>query len=157
MSQNRVLFLHIDPVEWKSPVNVILLFFQDVSDPEYAQVQDALKKKLNISDKPRPTIYAVAIVEEPNPSDKKPKLHAKVTLKSSLRLSHSAEDVSTIERKSRRGKWWLVYVGDYTKAVNNFRRHLCSMWGGGEFDSSPFFMCLPSQNKITREVSALAR
>ena len=83
---------------------MIVLFFQDVSDPEYAQVQDALKNKLNISDKPRPTIYAVAIVEEPNPSDKKTKQHAKVTLKSSLRLSHSAEDVSTIERKSRRGR-----------------------------------------------------
>ena len=120
MSQNREWFLHIDPVEWKSPVNVIPLFFQDVSDPEYAQVQDALKNKLNISDKPRPTIYAVAIVEEPNPSDKKPKQHAKVTLKSSLRLSHSAEDVSTIERKSRRGRWWPVYVGGDIKARGGY-------------------------------------
>ena len=128
MSQNGVLFLHIDPVEWKGPVKVILLFFQDVSDPEYAQVQDALKNKLN---KPRPTIYAVAIVEEPNPSDKKPKQHAKVTLKSSLRLSHSAEDVSTIERKSRRGRWWPVHFGGDIKGVNDFRRHFCSIRGGG--------------------------
>ena len=131
MSQNGVLFRHIDHVEWKGPVNVIVLFFQDVSDPEYAQVQDALKNKLNISDKPRPTIYAVAIVEEPNASDKKPKQHAKVTLKSSLRLSHSAEDVSTIERKSRRGRWWPIYVGGDIKAVNDFLGHFCSMWGGG--------------------------
>ena len=82
----------------------MVLFFQDVSDPEYAQVQDALKNKLNISEKPRPTIYAVAIVEEPSPSDKKPKTHAKVTSKASLRLAHSAEDLSTLERISRRGK-----------------------------------------------------
>lgn len=74
----------------------ILLFFQDVSDPEYAQVQDALKK--------RPTIYAVAVVEEPSASDKKPKQHPKITSKGSLRLAHSAEDVSTLERRiSRRG------------------------------------------------------
>lgn len=81
-------------------------FFQDVSDPEYAQVQEALKNKLKVSanSNPRPTIYAVAVVEEPSASDKKPKQHARITSKGSLRLAHSAEDVSTLERISRRGK-----------------------------------------------------
>ena len=84
----------------------ILSFFQDVSDPEYAQVQEALKNKLKVSanSNPRPTIYAVAVVEEPSASDKKPKQHARITSKGSLRLAHSAEDVSTLERISRRGK-----------------------------------------------------
>lgn len=75
---------------------------EDVSDPEYAQVQEALKNNLKVPVKPRPTIYAVAVVEKPGDSDKKPKQHAKITAKSSLRLAHSAEDVSTLERKSRR-------------------------------------------------------
>lgn len=83
----------------------MLSFLQDVSDPEYAQVQDALKNKLNISDKPQTKIlYAVAVVEEPSSSDKKPKTHVRVHSKGSLRLAHSAEDVSTLERISRRGK-----------------------------------------------------
>ena len=59
---------------------LLLSFFQDVSDPEYAQVQEALKNNLKISVKPRKTIYAVAVVEEPSDSDKKPKPHAKVTV-----------------------------------------------------------------------------
>lgn len=67
-------------------------------------MQDALKKKLEISEKPRQTIYAVAVIEEPSSSDKKPKTHAKVTSKGSLRLAQSAEDVSTLERVSRRGE-----------------------------------------------------
>lgn len=91
---------------WRSTSLMCLLlsFFQDVSDPEYAQVQEALKNNLKISVKPRKTIYAVAVVEEPSDSDKKSKPHAKVTAKASLRLAHSAEDVSTLERQSRRGE-----------------------------------------------------
>lgn len=84
----------------------LLSFFQDVSDPEYAQVQEALKNKLKVSanSNSRPTIYAVAVVEEPSVSDNKPKQHARITSKGSLRLAHSAEDVSTLERISRRGE-----------------------------------------------------
>ena len=67
-------------------------------------MQEALKNKLKVSEKPRPTIYAVAVVEEPSASDKKPKQHTRVTSKGSLRLAHSAEDVSTLERISRRGE-----------------------------------------------------
>ena len=69
-------------------------------------MQEALKNKLKVSanSNPRPTIYAVAVVEEPSASDKKPKQHARITSKGSLRLAHSAEDVSTLERISRRGK-----------------------------------------------------
>ena len=59
---------------------------------------------MSANSKPRTTIYAVAVVEEPSASDKKPKQHAKITSKGSLRLSHSAEDVSTLERISRRGE-----------------------------------------------------
>lgn len=67
-------------------------------------MQEALKNKLKVSEKPRPIVYAVAVVEEPSESDKKPsKQHARVTSKGSLRLAHSAEDVSTLERISRRG------------------------------------------------------
>ena len=90
-------------------------FFQDVSDPEYAQVQEALKNKLKVSanSNSRPTIYAVAVVEEPSASDKKPKQHARITSKGSLRLAHSAEDVSTLERISRRGErsYFLLWAG----------------------------------------------
>ena len=88
----------------------MLSLFQDVSDPEYAQIQEALKNKLKVSansnpnSNPRPAIYAVAVVEEPSASDKKPQQHARVTSKGSLRLAHSAEDVSTLERISRRGE-----------------------------------------------------
>ena len=84
----------------------MLLFFQDVSDPEYAQIQEALKNKSKVTanSNPRPTIYAVAVVEEPSASDKKPQQHARITSKGSLRLAHSAEDVSTLERISRRGE-----------------------------------------------------
>ena len=69
-------------------------------------MQESLKNNLKISEKPRPTIYAVAVIEEPNPSDKskKPKTHARITSKGSLRLAHSAEDISTLDRMSRRGK-----------------------------------------------------
>jgi len=85
---------------------LLLSFFQDVSDPEYAQVQEALKNKLKESanSNSRPTIYAVAVVEEPSASDKKSKQHARITSKGSLRLAHSAEDLSTLERISRRGE-----------------------------------------------------
>ena len=62
------------------------------------------KLKLSANSNPRPTIYAVAVVEEPSTSDKKPKQHTKITSKGSLRLAHSAEDVSTLERISRRGE-----------------------------------------------------
>ena len=84
----------------------MLSFFQDVSDPEYAQIQEALKNNLKVTanSNPRPTIYAVAVVEEPSASDKKPQQHARITSKGSLRLAHSAEDVSTLERISRRGE-----------------------------------------------------
>ena len=80
--------------------------FQDVSDPEYAQLQDALKSKAAIPQKARPIIHAVAVVEEPKPTlyEKKGKMVTGAPSRGSLRLAHSAEDVSTLERLSRRGE-----------------------------------------------------
>ena len=84
----------------------MLCFFQDVSDPEYAQLQDALKSKASIPQKARPIIHAIAVIEEPKPtlSETKGKMATRSPSRGSLRLAHSAEDVSTLERFSRRGE-----------------------------------------------------
>ena len=80
--------------------------FQDVSDPEYAQLQDALKSKASIPQKARPIIHAIAVIEEPKAtlSETKGKMPTRSPSRGSLRLAHSAEDVSTLERLSRRGE-----------------------------------------------------
>ena len=84
----------------------MLCFFQDVSDPEYAQLQDALKSKASIPQKARPIIHAIAVIEEPKPtlSETKGKMATRSPSRGSLRLAHSAEDISTLERFSRRGE-----------------------------------------------------
>lgn len=82
---------------------------EDVSDPEYAQIQEALKNKPKVSNRPR--VYAVAVIEEPKASDQKAKVHTRFPSKGSLRLAHSAEDVSTLERLSRRDTFGRPVTG----------------------------------------------
>ncbi|KAK2568305.1 Rho GTPase-activating protein 5 [Acropora cervicornis] len=86
---------------------------EDVSDPEYAQLQDALKSKASIPQKARPIIHAVAVIEEPKPtlSETKGKMATRSPSRGSLRLAHSAEDVSTLERLSRRDAFGRPVTG----------------------------------------------